>query len=208
MQFKLAIFDFDGTLADSVSWFLEMLGYLGERYGFRKLSPTEVEALRGKSSQEILRELGIPTWKLPAIARHMQRLAADAAGRISLFPGIAPLLTDLPTRGVRVGVASSNAEANIRRVLGTEIAAAIAHYECGSSMFGKSKRIRRILVRSGVPASQTIFIGDETRDIEAAHKASVAAAGVLWGVATRAALEAAKPTILFASVDDLRRHLS
>ncbi len=60
MPYKLVIFDFDGTLADSITWFLEAFNDLAERHRFRKASPEEIEELRGQSSREIVRRLRHP----------------------------------------------------------------------------------------------------------------------------------------------------
>ncbi len=208
MPYKLVIFDFDGTLADSVTWLLEVFNDLAVRHRFRKVTPKEIEDLRGQSSREIVRQLGIPLWKLPLIARHVRDLSADAASRIVLFPGIATMLTSLDERGSRIAVASSNAEATIRRIMGAPVAASVDYFECGASMFGKARRIKRILTRSGVPASDAIFVGDETRDIEAAQEAGVAAGAVLWGAAKSSAFGGVNPAAMFATVEEMASFLA
>jgi phosphoglycolate phosphatase len=208
MPYRLVIFDFDGTLADSAAWFGEVFNDVADRYQFRKVGPEEIEELRGQSSRAIVRQLGIPFWKLPLIAGHMRQLSKDAAHRIALFPGVATMLQGLDERGMQIGLASSNAEETIRQVIGARVAACVDHFECGASMFGKARRIKRILTTSGVPAGDAIFIGDETRDIEAAHQAGVAGAAVLWGYAKPAAFEGLRPTATFATVGELANFLT
>ncbi|MFX8008309.1 HAD hydrolase-like protein, partial [Acinetobacter baumannii] len=65
-RYRLVIFDFDGTLADSGDWFLSIADHLADRFNFRKVDPAEIERLRGQSSRYVIRYLGIPRWKLPA----------------------------------------------------------------------------------------------------------------------------------------------
>lgn len=204
MRYRLVIFDFDGTLADSAPWFREVFNGVAARYGFRKVrGDDEIEALRALSSRDILRHLGVPVWKLPLIARHMRGLAAESAHRIPLFPGVAPMLRRLTEAGTQVAVVSSNAEGTIRRVMGADVAASVAYFECGASMFGKARRIRRLLRRTGVPAREAIVIGDETRDVEAARDAGAAAAAVLWGYASAAAFAGFPELPLMRTVDEL-----
>jgi phosphoglycolate phosphatase len=202
MPYKLVIFDFDGTLADSEAWFFAAFNGVAERYRLRKVDAGEVEELRGKSSREIVRRLGVPAWKLPLIARHIRRLARDSTDRAALFPGVETMLRRLSGRGALIGVVSSNAEEVVRRTLGPGLCATIGYFECGASLFGKARRIRRVLRCSGVAASEAIFIGDETRDVEAARDAGVAAGGVLWGYA-RAAAFASTGATMFASVEEM-----
>lgn len=208
MRYELVIFDFDGTLGDSAGWALEMLGEVSERFGFRNPGPDELEELRGLGSREVIRRLEVPLWKLPLIARHLRRQAIVNAHRFSLFPGIAPMLQRLDDNGAIVAVVSSNAEETIRKVLEPRLAAAIDRFECGASMFGKVRRIRRVLRRSGVPASAAIFIGDETRDIEAAHQAGVAAGAVAWGYSRPAAFADFEPLTRFSTVEEMAAFLA
>src|SRR5258706_9987908 len=63
-RYRLAILDFDGTLADSGGWFLRISDDLGRRFGFRSVSADDVEMLRGCTTCEIIRFLGIPRWKI------------------------------------------------------------------------------------------------------------------------------------------------
>ena len=68
MRHRLALFDFDGTLADSQDWFLGIFDQVADRFGYRRLAPGDRERLRGLETKAILHDLGVPTWKLPMIA--------------------------------------------------------------------------------------------------------------------------------------------
>ena len=63
--YQLAIFDFDGTLADSFPWFIGVLNGVADRYGFNRVRPDDVEQLRGYDARQIMRHLRVPSWKLP-----------------------------------------------------------------------------------------------------------------------------------------------
>ena len=85
--YALAIFDLDGTLADSFPWFQRVFNGVADRYGFRRVAEHEVAALRGKGPRELLAHLDVPVWKLPLIAAHMRRLKSRHLDDIPLFPG-------------------------------------------------------------------------------------------------------------------------
>lgn len=200
---RLVIFDFDGTLSDSGDWFLSVIDDLARRYRFRTIAPDEVEHLRHRSSREVIAHLGIARWKLPLIARHLRRRVAREAHRIELFPGTPDLLERLAAMGVRIALVSSNSEANARAILGPTHSARIELFCCGSSLFGKAPKFRRVLRRLGVAPEHTLAIGDETRDIDAAREVGLRAGSVLWGYASAEVLRALGPDALFATPHDI-----
>jgi phosphoglycolate phosphatase len=204
VRYKLVMFDFDGTLADSFPWFASVINAVADTYRFNRITAHEVDQLRGYNARQIMRHLGVPMWRLPFIARHMQALTAANIDRVALFDGIDRVLHDLSEEGVTIGVVTSNAEPNVRRVLGPASAARVAYYECGVSLFGKHSRFRTILKRSGVSAHDALYIGDELRDLEAARRAQIRFGAVAWGFTRIEALLAHQPDEVFRQVDDLR----
>ena len=203
MKYKLIIFDFDGTLADTFPWFSSVINKAADKYKFKKVSENEHDLLRGLGAREIFKYLGIPLWKTPLIGRYMSALLSKDIHEISLFDGIEDLLRSLSTRNVTLAVLSTNSFANISAVLGSENTALIDYFECGVSALGKRAKLRKILKKSRIPSSEAIFIGDEIRDCEAANKAGVAFGGVFWGYTRIDSLESCKPTDIFTSVDQI-----
>jgi phosphoglycolate phosphatase len=201
--YRLVIFDFDGTLADSAEWTFGKLNEIGKRFGMRHVTPEEIEMLRGRSNRDVLGYLGVPLWKLPSMVAEFRRQMAKEAGVIPLFPGVGDMLATLRAGQVRTAIVSSNAEENIRRILGAQNATLIDDFACGASMFGKARKLRAVVKRSGIAPVQTLFVGDETRDIEAAREAGIASGAVLWGYATSSILRAESPSRVFAAVHDV-----
>ena len=201
--YELVIFDFDGTLADSGYWMLRTLNEVAEQFGLKRVTDDEVEMLRGRSNTEIMRYLRVPLWKLPRMAKEMRRRVAAEADQIKLFPGVEDLLRTLDERGVHLAIVSSNSEANVRRILGEKNAARIDMYDCDAAMFGKARKLRAVMRRFGVTPSATLYVGDETRDIEAAHEVRVASGAVMWGYAKADILHNFKPTLTFGTIADI-----
>jgi len=208
MKYKLIIFDFDGTLADTFPWVVSVAGKVADKYKFRKVPESEHEILRGMGAREIFKYLGVPVWKAPLIANYVISLLSKDIGNISLFSGVKSLLNSLASRDVIIAILSTNSFANISAVLGPENTALIHHFECGVFVFGKRPKLRKILKKSGVAPAEAILIGDEIRDCEAALKEGVAFGAVSWGYTRIDALEARKPTEVFTSVEQILDKLS
>jgi phosphoglycolate phosphatase len=207
VKYKLVIFDFDGTLADSFPWFISVANTIADKYQFKRIEVHEIETLRGYGARQIVQHLGVPWWKLPLIGRHMRRLTAENIGQIAVFEGVDRLFEQLSQAGVKIALVTSNACANARRVLGPDNAARIAFYECDVSMFGKSARFRRILKQSGVMPHEALCIGDEIRDLEAAAKAGIPFGAVAWGFTQIEALQAHAPAEVFMRMDEIAERI-
>jgi phosphoglycolate phosphatase len=201
MRYDLVILDLDGTLADSFPFFASVHNQLAQRYGFRSIDAADVEMLRGRSARDVMRHVGLPRWKLPAVARRFVHLMR--AAEVPLFDGIAEALHQLHRRGVALALVSSNAADNCRRILGEENWQRLVHVECGASIFGKRRRIERVLKATRTPRERALYVGDQITDAEAAHAAGVAFCAVAWGYATAASLRAAKPRHLLEETREL-----
>lgn len=202
---RLVIFDFDGTLSDSGTWFLSIVDELADRFRFPHVTPEEIEMLRGRTTREVIRTLGISRWRLPAIARYVQARFAENAHRIELFPGVSEMLEQVHASGIRIALCTSNSEANAKAVLGPANVALIEHFECGAGLFGKARKFRRLLRKLRVAPGDALSVGDETRDVVAARKTGVRCGAVLWGYANPGILTAMQPDWLFTGPDHVVR---
>ncbi len=203
MKYDIAAFDFDGTLADTMPWFNSILNTVADKYGFRKIDAAERDQLRHREASEILKFLGIPLWKLPAIMTHVRTLMQEIDPSVHLFDGIPDALARLKSSGLRLAVVSSNSLENVQRVLGPDTVALFDDYECGTDLFGKPAKIDRLLKRHDTAPERFLLVGDEMRDIDAARKAGVRVGSVAWGYNHVDALRERGPDELFMRVADL-----
>lgn len=200
--YDLAIFDFDGTLADSFPFFLRLHNRLAQKHGFRKVAPEDVPALRAMSTRELMARSGLPAWRLPAVARDFTRHMQET-DEVVLFAGIPETLRALAAHRLRLALVTSNSRPNIERVLGPSLLALFGHVDCGASIFGKRSRLQRAARIAGVPPARSIYVGDATADAEAAHAAGMHFGAVDWGYTTPEALAACGPALRFTAVQEL-----
>ena len=200
--YRLVVFDFDGTLADSARWMRGVIDQMAIKHRFKRVHDDEIEMLRGRGTREILAYLGIEAWRLPFIARDVRRLSAAAAPSLSLFEGVPALLQLLHARGIGIAVVTSNAEETVRTVLGP-CASLVGHYACGASLFGKDRKLAALARTVQLRGSEILCLGDETRDLEAARAVGLTAGAVTWGYANETVLRAAAPDHVFERVAEV-----
>ncbi len=70
-------------------------------------------------------------------------------------------------------------------------------------MLGKAREIRVAMKNLKLAPAEVLFIGDETRDIEATQKVGIPIAAVTWGYNSRKSIEALKPSRIFDRPEDL-----
>ncbi len=191
---KLLIFDFDGTIADTFQQALDILNEMAAEFGYRPLlGNEEVAAARDMTTRQLMRHLGISTTRLPMISLKGVRLLHSRIHKVLPIPGIPKLLRELRDRGMPMGILTSNSEENVRAFLQRHDLEVFSFTRSSSRLFGKAREIRAILRSKNLSAEETIFIGDETRDVEAAHRTKVPMIAVGWGYNSCRALEAKKP---------------
>lgn len=187
-KYELVIFDFDGTLADSFGVLLEASQAAAERFHFKPVAEAEVERLRSSTVREIIAEVGLPWWKLPAVVQHTRKFMRERIEQIHLFDGAAAMLAQLKAAGVQLAIVTSNSRENVERVLGAENLCLIDHFGCGASIFGKQPKTRAVVKAAGVSTNAVLCVGDEARDAEAAQALGLDFAAVSWGYTNPAKL--------------------
>ncbi|QYF86994.1 HAD hydrolase-like protein [Brevundimonas sp. PAMC22021] len=192
MAYRIALFDFDGVLADSAAWFADQLPELARRHRFRAPDAAEIERLRKLPTREVVKALGVSPLRLPGIAAGLRNRMASDADQIQLFDGVRPMLQRLQDRGTRIAIVSSNGEPNVRAVLGAS-ASLVSAFSCGASLFGKGHRFTSLLRKLEIEPARACAVGDEVRDIDAAHRAGIASVAVSWGYGAAETLSGALP---------------
>lgn len=198
-----AIFDFDGTVADSFAESLLSYNRVAPRLRLRPARDEELPALRKMTAGQLLHTLGIPMWKLPRLMIAVRADLHDHFHSVAPIPGIADALADLVRAGCHLAIVTSNSEENVRNFL---IRHGIDSFEtvvAGASIFGKGTRLKRLLKSARADGALSVYVGDTVPDIRAAREAGVAAVAVTWGFNDKQALAAETPDALADSTPDL-----
>lgn len=200
---NLIIFDFDGTLADTLQVGLEILNRLSSEFGFDPLPPSELSDARDLSTRQLMKRLGISRIKLPRISKRGTEEMGKQIDAIQVFEGIPKLIRDLHIQGYRLGVLTSNSEENVARFLAKQQLEVFDFIKSSSKLLGKGSVLRRIMRETKFKPREILFIGDELRDVEAAQETGVHIAAVTWGYNSRSALEAASPDHILESPEQV-----
>lgn len=197
MNCRLVIFDFDGTLANSFPMVLNLLDELAEKFNTQKMNREDLPKIRHYSPRKIMKMHKVKIWKVPGIIRYTRILMHRDAHRIAMFEGIDEVIRGLSMRNIKLGIVTTNTRSIVEQVLGPELFKLFDYFVGEVSLFGKPKALKKMLNLSGFRNSETIAIGDEIRDMDAAGKVKIPFGAVLWGFSSPEALSARNPLFTF-----------
>ena len=197
------IFDFDGTIADTLAAIVRLANRYNKALGILPLDQTDIEAMRGMSSRQILKKYRIPLAKIPYLILHYQKELGREIDKLGLFPGIREVLLELKALGVKLGILTSNSTENVEKFLQARELEVFDFIHSEKNFFGKTRALRHVMKEEEVKREDVIYIGDEARDIEACRKAKVPVIAVSWGFQRRDFLADHDPTYIVDSPDEI-----
>ncbi|HUG17029.1 MAG TPA: HAD family hydrolase [Thermomicrobiales bacterium] len=205
MKLSGVIFDFDGTLANTIPVCCAAFRAAIRDRVDREYSDADIIALFGPSEEGIIRSIAGEDWEA-CFATFLTAYEDEHALYSEPFPDVARLLDTLRDKDVPLGIVTGkglhSAEISLR-LLG--LAEYFDPIETGSPDGGiKPEAIRRVLARWGLPAAEVAYIGDTASDMDDARASGTIPVAAAWAsTANLAALERATPHALFRRVDAL-----
>jgi len=204
MSPKTLIFDFDGTLADTLDAALKIYNDLAPKFHCRTVNLKDKEEFRNKRPQELFKIFGIAWFKLPFLLFKIQKKLHRQIETIKPIEDIVKTLKSLKTLGFNLGILTSNSRENVTAFLiKNDLANLFDFIHSDRNFFGKHKAMQHCLKNKNLSTDSVIYIGDETRDIEAAKKAGLRIIAVSWGFNSREALIKAEPDGMIDKPKDL-----
>ena len=203
MIYKTLVFDFDGTIADTLGETRRIFNKLAPDYGIREVAEHELDHLRHLSLKELLEHLHIPKRRVPALIARGTGMMRGNITQLQLIVGMKEVLIELRQHFHSFGILTSNATANVDLFLRTHgLRDQFDFISSTSKLTGKSKHLKAIRKTFSLQIGELLYIGDELRDVKASQKAGIPVAAVTWGFNSRESLAASKPDYLFDQPSD------
>ncbi|WP_413174692.1 HAD-IA family hydrolase [Anabaena azotica] len=204
MTQKVIIFDFDGTIADTVEALVSIANRLAIEFGYIQITPNELTLLRNLTSREIIRYSGVSLLKIPFLVKKVKSELKNKITELEPISGVKEALIELNQQGYRLGVITSNSQENVTEFLKFHNLNYLFEFiYSGVTIFGKTTIINNVLRQKQLKPQTVIYVGDETRDIEAAKKANIKVIAVSWGFNSSEALAKQNPDFLIHHPSEL-----
>ncbi|NQZ79850.1 MAG: HAD-IA family hydrolase [Colwellia sp.] len=197
------IFDFDGTLADTEQINFVIMNELAEQYHFQKMTIEDMQRLKTLSAKEVLKFFQIPWYKTPYILYQGKKRLAQKISNVQTFEYL-PQLLYLLKENYQLGIVTTNSKKNIIQFLLNNQLDFFDFIHCNAKLLGKERALQKTLKKRKLSIDNTLYIGDEIRDIIAAHHCKLVIVAVSWGYNSIKALKQQQPDYLVHSINELK----
>ncbi len=201
----VAIFDFDGTIADSLAVYLKLCNQYLKKSGRNTIN---TESFRALGVLNIAKAQKIPKWQLLFIILIGRRYVARNIHEIHPFPGIKAQIENLSKKH-QLGIVTSNSRSNVKEFLHqNDMSQYFWFVESKANYFGKAKKLSQVVKKYNIKNTKCVYVGDETRDMLAAKQIGIGAVAVAWGFENSTILTNSQPDITITKVSHLSQKLS
>ena len=190
------IFDFDGTIADDLNLVFEVINSLSKKYHYKKINQKVIEDFRKNGGRSLFENLGIDKIKLPLLVNDIRVGLSRFIENARPQNDIKNILELLDSKNYNLGILTTNSKTNVEKFLqrnGIKVFNYIYH---GSGVFGKSVLLKKLLKAQKISAKESLYIGDEDRDIVAARETKIKFIAVSWGFNSKELLKQNNPDYL------------
>lgn len=212
-RFRLIVFDWDGTLADSTTIITDAICAACADIGLDVPDKTSARYVIGLGLADAVRHVapGLPVARHPELAARYRHHYLAHDGEIPLFEGARELLQELDDAGYYLAVATGKTRAGLDVSLSHHGLRQRFHAtRCGDE--GRPKphpdMLLHVMATTGVEADTALMIGDTVHDLDLARNAGAQALAVAYGAHDAAELASRAPLATVESIAALRRWLS
>jgi phosphoglycolate phosphatase len=208
-RFDLIIFDWDGTLVDSIDWIVHCIQNAAINHNCPIPAAQAAKDIIGLSIENAINTL------FPSIdSQTQQKLVNDYSqtffskqiSRNDLFPGVYEMLQQFKQDGYRLAVATGKKSSGLAQAIeGTGVADLFCTTRCSDQTASKPHplMIDEIVAELGVSKQRTLMVGDSIHDLQMALNAQVASIGVSCGAHSELVLQQYQPLRCLSYPTDL-----
>lgn len=201
-DYRLLIFDWDGTLVDSIGRIVTAMHLAADQCGLQRHSDEAVKGIIGLALPEAIGTL-YPELVQGGHVEHFQSRYSDSYVAMDqqpsvFFPGVEDGLRAMREQGYQLAVATGKSRRGLQRILqatGWETFFDITRCADETASKPDPRMLHEILAHCGVPAEQALMIGDSSFDLLMAQRAGMDSVAVSYGAQTLAALQMHDPKL-------------
>ena len=209
-MYKYILFDFDGTVFDTVEGITKSARYAINKFGL----DDSLEFLRQFAgpplTDKFMEVYGFTREQAEqAVAYFRERYVPIGLYECGIFPGVKDMLKELKAAGFVLGIATSKPQHLAEKLLAGEGMTELFDAICGSGVSAnddsKASVLRRAMEQMGADKTSSVLVGDTKYDVLGAKACGIDCIGVRFGYAAEGELEEAGATYIVETVEELEK---
>lgn len=208
-RFDLLIFDWDGTLIDSVDWIVHCIQQAAVQNNCPIPGQQAAKDIIGLSIENAIKQL-FPAVdnaiRQQLVSQYSQTFFSKQISRDDLFPGVYAMLQQFRQDGYRLAIATGKKSSGLAKAIeATGVADLFCTYRCSDQTASKPDplMIEEIIAELNIDKQRTLMIGDSIHDLQMAINAGVSAVGVTCGAHSARVLQQYQPLMCLNYPTDL-----
>ncbi|MDC1406450.1 HAD hydrolase-like protein, partial [Akkermansiaceae bacterium] len=185
MKYRSLIFDFDGTIADTLDEALSIYNEMAGEHNLRTIKDEEVHYLRHMKLSDFLDHLAVPKRLVPKLLYKGTRILKSRIKQLPMINGMAEVLPELRKQSDHFGILTSNSVENVELFLKHHgLQDVFSFVSSTSKLTGKAKHLRSICRTFSIEADEIIYLYPRMNTLVIAAVTGVIAGllGALCGV--------------------------
>ena len=208
-RFDLLIFDWDGTLINSIDWIIDCLQNSAREYNCTIPDAQATKIVIGLSTPNAVKTL------FPDADQQTQSLilsyfrkqsASKQLSQADFFPGVYEMLLHLKETGYQLAVATGKSRAGLQEALeatGTEELFCITRCSDETASKPDPKMLHEIIQHTRIPKERVLMIGDTEHDLQMALNTPISSIAVTCGAQSAEILQCYKPLMCLQQPTEL-----
>ncbi len=200
-RFDLVIFDWDGTLIDSINWIVESLHFAARDCGLPVPPARLARSVIGLSlnrAMETLFPQALESDIKPLMASYQHHYNSEPLGREALFAGVPEMLDSLREGGYKLAVATGKTRVGLDHAL--SVTGSVDWFHATRAAGETASKpdplmLLQLMAELDVPPGRTLMVGDSVHDMQMARNAGVEAVGVFCGADGREQILSFQPLL-------------
>ncbi|MEM9242803.1 MAG: HAD-IA family hydrolase [Pseudomonadota bacterium] len=213
-KYDLVIFDWDGTLANSIGHLLVLIRRSIESVGLEAVEDKHLYGIFGLSFDQAIRSLypDVTQKQLDGMTEFFTEgfKSAEYVASLSLFPGVVDILNHLKQSGYLLAVATGKRRIGLDKDFAAlNMGALFDTTRCGDETFSKPhpQMVEEILTELVVEPSRALMVGDSIHDMQMGLNAGTDVLAVSYGVCDESVLKAHGAIVCIDDIKDLTNHV-
>ncbi len=213
-RFDVIVFDWDGTLINSIDWITSCLQWAAEQCLLPKPEAQVAKSTIGLSIDRAMLSLfpdADEKLLLTLVSLYHQAYQSKPLGREHFFPGVYDMLATLKQSGYKLAVATGKTRKELHKVLQatqTEALFEITRAADESASKPSPQMLHEILAHCDCPIERALMVGDSIFDLEMARNANMAVVAVTCGAHPEDVLKQYQPLLCLQQPTELLKFIN